>query len=93
MEGYIHFYEENAAFDADYNTPEYYEPWLSYTYNARRTDYNKRNRAEETHLWLDGADAGRQVRTDFRGTTAQVTVHAKGGWTASCVNCSARDAL
>ena len=89
MEGYIHFYEENAAFDADYNTPEYYEPWLSYTYNARRTDYNKRNRAEETHLWLDGADAGRQVRTDFRGTTAQVTVHAKGGWTASCVNCSA----
>lgn len=87
MEGYIHYYKQGNAFDADYNTDNYYEPWLSYTREYRRVDYNKRNLENETHIWVNGADADINAAATFRDTGMTLTVHSKGGWTLALTGC------
>lgn len=87
MEGYIHYYKQGNAFDADYDTDNYYEPWLSYTREYRRVDYNKRHRENETHIWVNGSDADINAAAAFRDSGLTLTVHSKGGWTLALTGC------
>lgn len=41
---YLHFFETNSEFDAYYTTNIYNEPWVSYTEDKNRVDYNKMTR-------------------------------------------------
>lgn len=37
---YVHYYETTSAFTADYEGDAYLEPWVSYTADEERVDYN-----------------------------------------------------
>ena len=41
MGQYLHLYETEAQFNTDYNGEKYNEPWVSYTTDIERVDYNK----------------------------------------------------
>ncbi len=87
MEGYIRYYKQGNAFDADYNTDNYYEPWLSYTREYYREDYNKYNPVNETHIWVNGAAEDLTAYAAFRDTGLTLTIHSKGGWTLALTGC------
>ena len=44
---YIHFYDVDAQFKADYNGEAYGEPWVSFVLEAERVDYNKPDYSKE----------------------------------------------
>ena len=40
---YIHLYETEQQFNAEYDGSEYKEPWLSYTESEDEVNYNKKS--------------------------------------------------
>ena len=55
MGQYLHLYETEAQFNTDYEGENYKEPWVSYTEDVQRTDYNKteEERMRETPLTFE----------------------------------------
>ncbi len=41
---YLHFFNTNSEFETQYNGVNYIEPWVSYTEDKNRVDYNKMTR-------------------------------------------------
>lgn len=82
---YLHFFETNSEFDAYYTTNIYNEPWVSYTEDKNRVDYNKMTRemaifqyiycnnvTEEDKEHLYSASIGARTWTD--GTNCAVFI-------------------
>lgn len=52
MSKFLHLYNSAATFEADYNGEAYKEPWVSYTREIPRVDYNKPDPANG-HCYVD----------------------------------------
>ena len=81
MAKYLHYYETDSAFEADYNGVAYVEPWLSFAEESDRVDYNKAaNITEITYdFHLDLATIEKLGITcedlDDTGNTYPITIH------------------
>jgi hypothetical protein len=64
---YVHLYDTDTEFVTDYDGDVYHEPWVSYTIENKKVNYNKKETFTITYLNRNGGTSSTQTITGHSG--------------------------